>query len=183
MITNEIINPDEFLNLFQSSDQIIVKEKLQVKTLLSSNANLGTVPVEYIGMSLSEVQNHFLKLEKELQISYALKLAALGEAYLRRDYEYRKDFGKRNRRLNIHDAMKALFKLSGRKARLDADIIETWKEYSSNKSIFSLYKELLQYRHWIAHGRHWPYSGKRFSPFESYVIVNDMVKEINNHPV
>lgn len=183
MINNKIVDPDEYYFLFESSQQILAKERLQLKASLEANNGLIVIPNEYLGMSLTEVKRHFEKIEKELQVSYTLKLAALGEAHLRMDYVRRKDFGKKNRKLNIHDAMRALYRLVGVKAQLDKDIIDTWKQYSSNKPVFSSYKTLLQYRHWIAHGRYWPYSGKQFSTFESYVIVNELVKEIRNHPV
>ena len=67
---------------------------------------------------------------------------------------------------------------------MEEDIIESWKDcYSSNKNIFSNFKDLLNFRHWVAHGRYWdPKLGKYYyTPEESYEISEILIEFIKRN--
>jgi hypothetical protein len=88
----------------------------------------------------------------ELDKSTALTVLAAVEAHIRVDYLqrcYAKDKEALSRKF------RELYKEKGRRARLEEELLELWKDYVSLKSVISDMKSAFKYRHWLAHGRYW----------------------------
>lgn len=97
-------------------------------------------------------------------------LISATEAYLRLDFYarvYDRDKSSVGRKFrDIHKDVK-------NKVSLEDHIIEIWKaEFIDQKVYFSDFAGLLNYRHWLAHGRYWtPKLGRYYDAHLTYGIV------------
>ena len=114
----------------------------------------GTNPA-LIGLSKKEVKTKREKLLRELSIECGMMLMSAVEAAFRTDFVLR---CRKSRKEQIDYDFKRV--LEGVKelyhVRIREDLIDRWaKEYPADKHCFSLLKNRLDYRNWVAHGRYW----------------------------
>lgn len=176
-----ILNVEDIYSWYQLTNKGLLEQRDEViDSVIHKNADSGPTDIEFLGMSLSEIREMFTTLKDELEIAYILKLTAAGEAAFKVDFNNRVKKGKKRRNLTIEDAFK---KISTRKSydqiSLEHDIIGTWKLFLPEIRRFpiSYFKGLLKYRHWIAHGRYWPYKGQQYSLDETNLIISGALEE------
>jgi hypothetical protein len=104
----------------------------------------------YAGLTVEEVRGTVLA---EHDHNSALSVLACVEAALRMDYLKRCYDKKRD---DISRSFREIYKARAERARLDDDILASWRDKSSIPKV--LIGELIgafNYRHWLAHGRYW----------------------------
>jgi len=110
----------------------------------------------FTGKTDDEIAASLLQAVREGRRSAVLSLLACIEAAFRRDMERRR--GRRQgvkRKLLIASGLRALYRKSKDRVRLD-DILDVWRDSAGNgKSPFGKLKQMFEHRHWLAHGRYW----------------------------
>jgi proline dehydrogenase len=100
----------------------------------------------------------------ELDKSSALMILATIEAHFRLDYVRRCRYREKD---ELSRKFRELYKKKGSRASLSDDILELWKKYTLKNDLVSRIRIILNYRHWLAHGRYWNYKqGKKYDFFE-----------------
>jgi hypothetical protein len=76
--------------------------------------------------------------------------------------------------------MKWITKKNENKVRLDKHILDVWRDRDGKtKSLIGDFRGALNYRHWLAHGRHWtPKRGQNYDPLGTAKIVIQLFKKI-----
>ena len=142
------------------------------------NALLSSLKVQdkFLGLSMDNVEEYFLDSEKELDYLVSFDIISSTEALLRIDF-LRKVYNKD--KSDLGRAFRQIYKQKANWISLEEDIIETWKKIeSSKKKYLSDFLGLLNYRHWIAHGRYWtPKLGMQYNVDVSYEI-SDKIFEL-----
>ena len=122
----------------------------------------------FFAMSLPELDDAFERLREELDHEVALALVGSIEAIFMSHYNSMKAPGPQ---AGILEAR--LWVLRGRRgddASFD-DVLEAWKEARPGQGHeVGLFKQVLQFRHWLAHGRRWDPLG--FSGFGVATVVD-----------
>ena len=129
---------------------------------------------QFFGWSQPEIQEFVLLQHEELNMLTMFELLATVEAILRLDFQ-------RRVRKRLKDPVSREFQRIGLdRARLDEDILETWKR-SGNLNVGG-FRSVLRLRHWLAHGRHWhPKLGRGFKPVDVYTIAAELLAAV--HPL
>lgn len=124
----------------------------------------------YPGRSINDV---FRQRLDEHDRSCAFILLATIEAAFRIDYVLRVQTKGKD---ELSRAFRELHKDKGARVRLEEEILDGWREYTSVSSrVVSDLKGALRYRHWIAHGRYWtPKLGRRYDYQGLYVLGQEV---------
>ena len=130
---------------------------------------------KFVGFTLDELNEYFDESKRELEHVVCFNLISLTEAYLRTDF-YTKVYNKD--KSNIGRIYREIYKQKNNKISLKEDIIKNWQNNKFDaKSAFSKYIGLINYRHWLAHGRYWvPKFGQKYTPEITYNIVEQIIK-------
>jgi hypothetical protein len=109
----------------------------------------------YVGQPALAIQKEKDKLLLELNIEGGFALLSTVEAMFRTDFICRCRKKKKEQiDKDFKEALKKVDKLY--KIDIKETILERWKqEYPSEQHCFTLMKERMEYRNWIAHGRYW----------------------------
>ncbi len=134
---------------------------------------------DFLGMTENEARQYFQKLQDELETAYVFKIVSAMEAV------FRQDFNKRVRKRKLsqepNKSFKKIFKKKATLSRvhLKEDILEIWKKkvHGVHKPTISKFYELINYRHWIAHGQYWLYQQKKFDIPSTITIVTSVFNE------
>lgn len=112
----------------------------------------------------------------ETDLRSTLVLLARVEAALRKDYIARAQ-GKSSDDISIE--FRKIYRQRGRRARLEEDILETWKSALQNpeREIMSQLKGMLKFRHWLAHGRYWNV-GSNYKFQDAYIVADAVITNI-----
>lgn len=169
---------NELYAWYQTTNTCLFEKRDRVATALTVSGSMLNDP-DFIGMTLSEIRQKFARLESELELAYILKIVASAEARFKQDFIERAKKGKRGRVATLADIFKKLLSEKAGFVKLEEDIVEAWRHHHStaNPQVLSQFKGLLKQRHWIAHGRYWPYQGQRYSIDDSFIIVRDTLAE------
>jgi hypothetical protein len=123
-----------------------------------------------------EIKEEKKKRLQELELQVTLWLLTAMEAWMRLDFEVRvrgkyKDMLSRKFREFYREQEEQTKRkgLKDVKIRLE-DILDIWRDVSGEK-VFSRIKELMNYRHWLAHGKYWHFKKRRFSFDEVYAVA------------
>lgn len=135
---------------------------------------------KFIGLTTDEFNLYFDESERELEHLVCFDLISATEAKLKNDFYNR--IKKKKRNCDITDRFREIHKEKGDKVSLEQDIISVWKEeLILEKAKFSNYIGLLNYRHWLAHGRYWtPNIGQDYDPLISYNISDKIFKILDS---
>ena len=121
----------------------------------AANPNFAAL---FAGYLQSEVAAQLAERLSETDMRSALVIMARVEAAFRIDYKQRCHKKKSDA---VSVAFRKVFKRRREKARLDEDILETWCQSTpSTRPLISQLRGVFKFRHWIAHGRHWPVGNK-----------------------
>ena len=137
-----------------------------------------SVNSKFIGLTTDELNDYFNDSEEELEHLVCFDLISATEAVLRSDF-YTKVYNRD--KSNIGRKFRDLEKTKGNKISLEVDIIDNWKEIVASRiTDFSDFLGLINYRHWLAHGRYWtPKLGQQYTPFITYNIAKNIFDIVN----
>ena len=137
--------------------------------LYYSNAHAGFA-ARFATYLQREVQEEFEQRLQETAMRSSLIVLARVEAAFWQDYWERA-------RLKLNDPisvdLRKVFKSRRERARLDDDILATWRRHldPSSGQYISHLRGMLKYRHWLAHGRHWVFGGQHEFP-DVYLLAD-----------
>lgn len=145
-----------------SPDVIAVQQQILQRSVRHCYAQPPAWLRKQIAESASEPDGTDLQtLCAEIERDGCLALLAAVEAafrvdYLERVYARRKD--------PLSRAFRQLHQMHGNRLRLDEDILGLWLTHTAIAPTFiGLLRGVLNYRHWLAHGRYWiPKLGQRY---------------------
>lgn len=148
-----------------------------INSYKSQILNRNIIPQEFVGLTITEVKEHFSNLSRENELSFCLNLIAATEARLRMDYKIRSTEKLKD---DLSRDFRNSYQEHGDKVSLEAIILEGWKErHPEHKAYISEYKSVLKLRHWLAHGRYWvPKIGRKYDSTTVYVICENIVKKL-----
>jgi hypothetical protein len=119
----------------------------------------------------SEVETKLADRLSETDMRSAFAVMARVEAAFRIDYQER---CKKKKPDPVSIAFRALFKDRGRNVRLEDEIWEIWRQsHPSTRTLISQLRSVFRFRHWLAHGRHWPVGNKY--DFQTLYLLADGV--------
>ena len=142
-----------------------------INVLMTAPHNVNN---KFVTLTLDEINDYFDYSEEELEHLVSFDLISATEGILRTDF-YKKVFDKDKSALGRE--FRNIYKQKVNKISLEEDIIESWKNINiATKSEFSSLLGLLNYRHWLAHGRYWNLhkKGRRYSVEETYGIAESI---------
>ncbi len=140
------------------------------------SATSPTYTLRFATYLQSEVTAELSGRIDETDLRSTLVLLARVEAALRRDYIARAQ-GKLPDKISIQ--FRKIHKQRGRKARLEEDILETWKNALERpeREIISQLKGMLKFRHWLAHGRYWNI-GSNYRFQDAYIVADAVIANL-----
>jgi hypothetical protein len=130
-----------------------------------------------VGATSSEVRTWFRRQHTELERAVVTALVACFEAIVRPDVHERV---RRKARSGINQKLKTLWVAQKKRVRFD-DIVDAWKTEVSMGKDASAFKELMHYRHWLAHGRTWKLSVPATPPDVAWNIGKGFLDSIGLH--
>jgi hypothetical protein len=150
-IADQWPQPIEILQYYKQSQEAIATLK---DALLPS---LGSAPAgaasQFFGMQPHEVSEALGQLARELDHEVVLLLTASFEA------TFQVDFHRRRSRKNKDRLSRKLRKLKpGRKQTnwiTIEQILDVWQSETGHRRVICALKQLVLFRHWLAHGRYW----------------------------
>jgi hypothetical protein len=140
----------------------------------------GELNSKFLAFTSDELNDYFEESHEELERLVCFDLISATEGLLRSDF-YSKVYNKD--KSEIGKRFRELYKLKENNISLEQEIIENWKEFSTeNKSDFSRLLGLLKYRHWLAHGRYWtPRFGQPYNPETTYEIAENILEIVRKN--
>lgn len=106
--------------------------------------------VRFFGQSRATIEAELLDRLSETDFRSALAILTRLEAAFRVDYDYR---CKKRKKDAISKAFRALYKEKKDRARLEDDILRTWRESEPGaRDLIGELKSAFRFRHWLAHG-------------------------------
>jgi hypothetical protein len=161
-------------------DQLIAIKDYRNKIIdvvIQSNSKIK-IDVKFIGLTLTEINDYFNKSEEELKHLICLNLLSATEAFLRVDYNIRVS---KKDKSDIGREFRKIDKKKKKKVSLEDDIVEIWRDNTKEK-IFSDFLGILNYRHWLAHGRYWIGKfGRVYSVDDAHQIANGIFTIISSY--
>lgn len=105
----------------------------------------------------------------ELEQSFILNIISHCEALLRSDFVIRVQGKKKD---SLSRAFQEIHKSCGNRIRFSEDILDNWKsQHPCHKKDIGLLEGILEFRHWLAHGRYWKRkSTNTYSVDDAYTI-------------
>ncbi len=127
------------------------------------------LPAQFTGMRQRHLEKYFVQCDKELEYVTCLQLLIAMEAILRVDFWNRVNKPRPNGKLDR--AFQDIFEVKAFKVKLEADILEKWKECQPNCiNEIGQFKQILRFRNWLAHGRYWQPSFPKYAPLQVYTL-------------
>ena len=127
----------------------------------------------FSGYLAEEVDEEFARARSELDDEVTLALVSSFESELRIDYLWRR---RRKRRSAITAAFSRLHRRFGDRPRLE-DILDAWKAAVGRAREIGEFKQVLNYRHWLAHGRYWIQdSGVSPDPYSALQVGESLLR-------
>lgn len=129
--------------------------------------------LQFIGLSLEEVDEFFEMQKGQLDLLTMFELLATVEAVLRNDFRNRVT---RRKKDGLSRRYRELNKKRPGKIRLDEDILAAMLAEGASGRAVANFRGALQLRHWLAHGRHWsPKLGRGYTPNDVFDISRALI--------
>jgi hypothetical protein len=161
MVADDWPEPSYILEYYRRSLEGLGVFAKSVRT----NANEDS---RFFGMSEVELDEAFGELRSELDLQVTLLLTASFEATLQVDFIGRVN----NRKRRAGKQCRKLWReAQNRGWRVQVEqILKIWKSEIGHSDAIGQFKQLIEFRHWLAHGRYWNQkSGLRTcDPFEAW---------------
>lgn len=131
----------------------------------------------FFGYSDERVSEELRDRLKEVDRNSALVALAALEAAFRVDYVQRCEQRKKD---PLSRAARQLYVRKKERVSFEEEILALWKEHSTlSASEIGFIKGAFKYRHWLAHGRHWPPKfGQAYDFKVVYSLVGDILSKI-----
>jgi hypothetical protein len=156
--------PKDVWDFYLTARESLSVHHRQLQSDREAPASEGTA--RFVGMISSEIDRAFEEMRRELSLQVSMALVAAVEALLMLDFGKRIDD-------RIDNALYARFLILWKKStrpKLD-DILEAWKEANPGTGdAIGRFKQVVNLRHWMAHGRYWPPQG--FNGFDADSVVD-----------
>lgn len=185
------LEPGDVLNWFDLCNVGLAREEQEAFRLLGAGIEpplpSPLFDVLGIGASRTDIRNHFTACRQELELVTLLTLTAAAEARIRLDALQRRATAKDElaRRLGV---LSANVRAEWQIPLYDDGIIAAWKTYIGSLpdlvnldrarllSAIGRFKNLLDVRHWVAHGRYWQIQRgiEHYPPTTVADIVSDL---------
>lgn len=141
--------------------------------ILNNQLPPSQIPAEFVGLTLVELNLILIEIRQELEREVVLTTVAVTED------EIRMHFGTTGRR---HlSGFRTLYSRYGARTRFEA-ILEEWKILLPAPRVVSRFKEVLKFRHWLAHGRSRHRRATEFKPYEADQRARDLLLAIAAFP-
>jgi hypothetical protein len=174
-LSEEEIPVESIMNWYEDQLEAIkdFKNKIVDAVIYSKPINFNS---KFIAFTLEELDTYFINSVDELEHLVCFNLIAATEARLRVDFINRV---RRKDKSTVGRTFRELHKKRKNKISLEEHIIETWKS-ETDETMFSDFLGILNYRHWMAHGRYWkPKLGRTYPVNTAYRISESIVNFIN----
>ncbi|WP_109484043.1 hypothetical protein [Paraburkholderia sp. C35] len=120
----------------------------------------GAVDPRFVGALEEDINTYFAALRRDTELLAILDLIASTEAAIRVDFANRADKHVRDSSA-LATTFKALRKKKKERISLEDHILVEWKRLAPEiKSRIDEFEHVLDYRHWLAHGRYWLFKAK-----------------------
>ena len=130
----------------------------------------------FFGLTPVECEATLSGMRDELDDQVTLALVASFEA------SFQTDFAHRARKARLKDPVSRACRTLATKYRERVrfeDILDVWKEATGQRQVFGHFAQLLNYRHWLAHGRYWVHkSGSDFDPGDAWEIGQRLIQQL-----
>lgn len=137
------------------------------------------LPVHFIGMHKRHLEEYFTQCEKALDYATGFQLLSSIEASLRLDFLGR--VNKPRPTSKIDKTFQDIFEVKAFKVNLEEDILEQWKEHKpACVNEIGQFKQILRFRHWLAHGQYWQPDFPKYAPLQAYSIGKNILDCLNN---
>jgi len=181
--------PEAVVQWFELCAAALVTEEQEAYRQLGLRTQLSSIVTDILGVGASreDIADYFADCREELELSAVLVLTASAEARLRGDAAQRIE--------KSQDALGKRFKVLRANARTewmiplyDDGIVDAWKAFIASitnlvtpdkaRLLTSIgrFKNLLDIRHWVAHGRYWKLQRgvEHFPPDVAADIVHEL---------
>ena len=171
---------DEILEWFRGMADALIEHRASVR---QATRDGSPVAARFVGMSKPDVDAHFDGQRLELERLTMLNLVASAEASITVDYF---DRVRRNLKDTLSRDFQKLYDSFSPRKQLYPDfdkggILSVLKETPGiDKNIVGQFRECLQGRHWLGHGRRWdkPVAVDQFDPDDVYNRADAILKAI-----
>lgn len=185
------LEPEDVVNWFDLCRTGLAREEQEAYQLLVGRAESIQPSLLFdalgIGASKDEVAEYFIACRRELELSAVLTLTAAAEARIRLDAALRMQRDKDDlaRRLNL---LRSNARTEWRIPLYQDGIVDAWKTYiGSLQDLLTVdrarlltaigrFRNLLEIRHWVAHGRYWAIRRgiEHYPPSDAAAIINEL---------
>jgi hypothetical protein len=171
---------DEILDWHRGIVEALNDQRASVQTAIRTGL---PVSPRFVGMTEAEVDYHYDFQQRELDRLTVLNLVASAEASIKIDYFRRVDERLKDPlSVAYRKWHKTLSAAKKRRPNFDEDgILDVLKDAKvMDNHIVGNYRECLQARHWLGHGRHWgkPVVVDKFDPDEVYDRANALLQSL-----
>ena len=177
--TYEQVSLEDVWDHYELTRDSLVRRKESIKQNLLTGR--GSTEPRFLGMSLDDIDEFFNNELNEIDHRTCLFLIAAAEAVLVVDFLNRVGGRKKDTiSKNFRNIFKNECEKNPKNVRLDKHILYIWRDRDGKtKSLIGDFRGALNYRHWLAHGRHWtPKLGQYYDPLGTANIVIQLFKEI-----
>ena len=177
--TYEQVSLGDVWDHYELTRDSLVRRKEKIKQNLLSGC--GSTEPRFVGMRLDDIDEFFNDELNEIDHRTCLFLIAAAEAVLVVDFLNRVGGRKKDTiSKNFRNIFKNECEKNPKNVRLDKHILDIWRDRDGKtKSLIGDFRGALNYRHWLAHGRHWtPTLGQYYDPLGTANIVIQLFKEI-----
>jgi hypothetical protein len=151
------------------------KSLVAYRVSILANFKAGkSLPDYFMGMRERHLEECFMQCEKELDYITCLQLLSAIEAILRLDFLGRVNKPRPNSKLD--QAFQDIFKIKAFQVNLEEDILDNWKAHKpACVDEIGQLKQILRFRHWLAHGRYWQPSFPKYVPLQVYTMGKNLL--------
>lgn len=170
--TYDQISLEDVWDHYELTRDSLVRRKEAIKQNVLTGS--GSTEPGFVGMSLDDLDEFFDNELNEMDHRTCLFFIAAAEAVLVVDFMNRVvDRKKDEISKNFRNIFKNECEKNSRNVRLDKHILDIWRQRDGKtKSLIGDFRGALNYRHWLAHGRHWtPKLGQYYDPLGTANIV------------
>ncbi len=126
----------------------------------------------FFGLTPDELDDVLRRARQELDDQVVLALVASAEATIRTDFDERL---LRKTKCALRPRFKELRDRHADRVPLD-DVLEACKDEAASTDRIGRFRQLVQRRHWLAHGRYWTdKSGVAPDPGQAQLVIEDML--------
>lgn len=132
----------------------------------------------FTGYSSSELKDELKENIEILDRMCSLEMLAMLEARFRMDYIYRCVHKKKDK---LSLVLRTIYQEKQKKASLPDEILFSWKAvYPEHKKEIDRFKNALNYRHWLAHGRYWePRLAQEYDYLSISLLSSEIIRKIS----